>query len=211
MEKLEKEFIKSGGTWKKFYLSKFFQIERGSRLTIRHRVKGNIPLVTAGYENMGIAEYIGNKNQQIFKKNVITIDMFANTFYRGYRFCADDNILVLTPKMQFTQKIGLFISSLISTSLKNQFSYGMQYRQKHFHKTELLFPILNGNLAFSFMERYIEELEAERIEELEAYLKATGLKNYKLSQNDVKTLDEFNEIEYIPPPPPRKIILRNAA
>ncbi|MGI5085862.1 restriction endonuclease subunit S, partial [Treponema putidum] len=49
----------------------------------------------------------------------------------------------------------------------------------------------------------IEELEAERIEELEAYLTATGLKNYKLSQNDVKSLDEFNEIVYSTPPPPK--------
>ena len=32
------------------------------------------------------------------------------------------------------------------------------------------------------MEKYIEELEAERIEELEAYLQVIGLSDYKITK-----------------------------
>ena len=46
-------------------------------------------------------------------------------------------------------------------------------------------------IAFNYMESYIKELEAERLEELEAYLKVTGLKDYKLSQKEKDALKTF--------------------
>ena len=57
---------------------------------------------------------------------------------------------------------------------------------------ELILPFINGNINFSYMEKFIEELEAERIEELEAYLVATGLKDYHLTKYDENILDKFN-------------------
>ena len=44
------------------------------------------------------------------------------------------------------------------------------------------------------MEKYIQELEAERLEELEAYLLATGLKDYQLTQKEQESLDLFEKI-----------------
>ena len=38
------------------------------------------------------------------------------------------------------------------------------------------------------MQERIEELEQERIEELEQYLVATGLNDYELTDEDIKTL-----------------------
>lgn len=46
-------------------------------------------------------------------------------------------------------------------------------------------------IAFSYMESYIKELEAERLEELEAYLKVTGLNDYTLSQKEKDALKAF--------------------
>ncbi len=82
-------FNNSGGgntpcslTWQSFRLGDLFEMERGTRLTKANRIKGTRPLVTAGYENYGVAEYISNHDQKVFKGNTITIDMFANAFYR---------------------------------------------------------------------------------------------------------------------------------
>ena len=47
-------------------------------------------------------------------------------------------------------------------------------------------PFLNGKIYFSYMEKYIEELEA--------YLVATGLKNYRLTKYDEEVLDKFNRL-----------------
>ena len=49
-----------------------------------------------------------------------------------------------------------------------------------------------GNLAFDFMESYIAELEAERVRELEAYLRATGLSNYTLTKKQKEILNTLD-------------------
>lgn len=49
-------------------------------------------------------------------------------------------------------------------------------------------------IAFSYMESYIKELEAERLEELEAYLKVTGLSDYTLSQKEKDALKAFENL-----------------
>ncbi len=65
----------------KIYLKELFSIKRGKRLTVEYRVKGERPLVTAGFEKTGVADYIGNENQETFPEDTITIDMFVSTFY----------------------------------------------------------------------------------------------------------------------------------
>ena len=91
------------------YLKNLFTIKRGKRLTVENRIDGDRPLVTAGYENTGVAQYIGNSEQEVFPKDTITIDMFANTFYRDYDFSADDNILVLSDINKIPSKAKHFI------------------------------------------------------------------------------------------------------
>ena len=44
------------------------------------------------------------------------------------------------------------------------------------------------------MEKYIKALEAERLEELEAYLLATGLKDYHLTEKEQLSLDKFENL-----------------
>lgn len=49
-------------------------------------------------------------------------------------------------------------------------------------------------IAFNYMESYIKELEAERLQELEAYLKVTGLNDYTLSQKEQEALKAFENL-----------------
>ena len=64
-------------------------------------------------------------------------------------------------------------------------------------------PIKNRELDFNFMNTFIAELEAERIAELEAeriaelsaYLKVSGLDNYELSSEELKALQDYENIE----------------
>ncbi|WP_120943425.1 restriction endonuclease subunit S [Helicobacter pylori] len=184
--------------WGEFRLGDLFEIERGTRLTKANRIKGTRPLVTAGYENYGVAEYISNHDQKVFKGNTITIDMFANAFYRYSEYSADDNILVLTPKFTMNHRIGLCVTARINAVLKAKFSYGKQYRQKDFNVTIISLPLkptaktqtLDG-IDFDFMEKFIAELEQCRLAELDAYLKATGLENTTLSSDEENALNVF--------------------
>lgn len=53
---------------------------------------------------------------------------------------------------------------------------------KHFYHEEGFVP------DFEYMEKYIAELEQERIAELEQYLVVTGLNDYELTDEDIETL-----------------------
>lgn len=59
-------------------LDLFFDISRGVRLKKANRIAGKLPLVTAGYLNQGIAQYISNSSKTF--QHAITIDMFGQSF-----------------------------------------------------------------------------------------------------------------------------------
>ncbi len=202
MKALQDEFLANGGEYKTYFLKDLFTIERGKRITKSNRIQGNRPLVTAGYEHYGIADYISNPEQDIFQGNTITIDMFANVFYRSEEYSADDNILVLTSKFKMNKQIGLFICSIIRKHLCSSFSYGKQYRQKDFNVTKIDLPTLaNGELAFDFMASLIRSLEAERISELEAYLEVTGFADFKLTEPEINAISLIQGGGYAPKTP----------
>ena len=79
-----------------------------------------------------------------------------------------------------------------------------------FKATSILLPVKNWGISFEYIEKYIqaleaerlEELEAERLEELEAYLLATGLKDYQLTQKEQESLDLFKKISIVKPTNP---------
>lgn len=58
----------------------------------------------------------------------------------------------------------------------------------------------NGKIDFEFMESFIEELEAERIEELEAYLSVSGLKDTQLTADELSAVNDLisKNIEFKP-------------
>ena len=166
-----------------------FNYKRGTRLIKSHRIKGDLPLLTAGEFNQGVKEFISNQNQQIFS-NAITIDMFCNSFVHIENFCCDDNILVLNPKEQMNKYHLRFISTIINKD-KSKYGYGKQYRIGSLENHKISLPTIDDTIAFEFMESYIRELEAERIRELEVYLQVTGLKDYTLSAKEKEALNAF--------------------
>lgn len=146
--------------WKWFELSKKFSKERGTRLTKPDREKGDIPLITAGSENEGIADYISNSDMKVYQ-NAITIDMFGFSCYRGFDFCCDDNILVLKAS-KLNVFNGMFIATIINRD-DYKCAYGRQYRQKTFdvHKIKLPAKKIAPNEYepdWQFMEDYIKSL-----------------------------------------------------
>ncbi len=155
--------------WKLFYLKDLFSVEKGKRLTVANRIDGNIPFVTAGHGNSGISSFIGNEDLKIYE-NSITIDMFAEAFFRNYSFCCDDNIHVLTPKEDIDKYVSLFIVAVINSGNSN-WDYGKQYRLKTFERHQIMLPV-NGeeNPDYEFMSNFMKEIEKQQISKYEDYL-----------------------------------------
>lgn len=143
--------------WKWFNLvPDIFSHFKGKRLTKADSIEGDIPLVTAGENNQGVNRFVDN-DMDIYS-NCITIDMFGFSAYRGYEFCCDDNILVLTPKYSLSKYVMMFIVTIINQD-RYKCAYGRQYRQKTLIKHKIKLPIDSyGNPDWQFMEDYIKSL-----------------------------------------------------
>ena len=114
------------------------------------------------------------------------------TYHEG-KFLLANNILVMEMAgLSRNQKI--FIGSLI-----NKLNYGgySGYPRKETLKKDVIeLPKRNNQIDFEFMDTFIAELEAERIAELSAYLKVSGLDNYELSAEELKALQDYDSIEW---------------
>ena len=98
---------------------------------------------------------------------------------------------IITAKAEWlNEKRGLFIAIAIS-KLMYQFSYGRKPGMQIYREMKIQLPIQNGEIDFAFMENFIAELEAERIAELEAYLRVTGLSDYILTEEERAVLEAF--------------------
>jgi hypothetical protein len=145
-------------TWQRFKLSALFRQERGKRLTRENRIEGNVPLATAGFAHEGIAEHVANDEMKIYR-DVLTIDMFCNCFYRGYEFVCDDNILVLDPLFGKANRYNLLFLATVISADKYRYAYGRQYRQKDFREHVVQLPAdKKGEPDWKFMENYVKSL-----------------------------------------------------
>lgn len=137
-------------------------------------------------------------------ENFISVNFFGDVFYHPYLASVEMKVHVVKFKkcealafkeIEFTNYSGLYISSCIKNILRGKFGYGNQLSSSKLRDGEfkILLPTLGSEINFSFMEKFIEELERERVEELDAYLRATGLKNYELTQSEKSALAKFDE------------------
>lgn len=85
----------------------------------------------------------------------------------------------------------MFVVASIDKVIKSKYSYNTKATKIELKNTVIKLPAKNGRVDFEFMESFIAELEAERIAELEAYLLATGLKDYILTAEEQQALDDF--------------------
>ncbi|ASM36442.1 restriction endonuclease subunit S [Campylobacter sputorum] len=154
-------------------------------------------VITAGLSDNGILGKTDVK-AKIFGENTITIDMFGYAFYRPfkYKMVTHARVFSLYPKFKITKNHGLFIANSFHF-FKYKFGYENMCSWNKIKHENIKLPInLKSEIDFEFMENFIAELEAERIAELEAYLRVTNLKDYKLTTDEQNALKEFENLDW---------------
>ena len=142
--------------WKEFKVIKLFKLFHGKRLVKKNRIPGEIPFLTAGFDNQGVKDYLSG-NFQIWHKP-ITIDMFGNCFYHDFDCTGDDNVYALVNN-KVSNLSKLFIASVLNTQLNIQFSYKDQFRQNDLDKLVIKLPVdSNGDPDWQYMDTYIAKL-----------------------------------------------------
>ncbi|MCQ2622562.1 restriction endonuclease subunit S [Helicobacter pylori] len=186
--------------WGEFRLGDLFEASNGDfdiqKRHINH--KGEF-VITAGLSNNGVLGQSDIK-AKVFESHTITIDMFGCAFYRSfaYKMVTHARVFSLKPKFEINHKIGLFLSTLFFDYPK-KFGYENMCSWAKIKNDKVILPLKPTaktqsleDIDFDFMEKFIAELEQCRLAELQAYLKATGLKNTTLSSEEENALNVFN-------------------
>ena len=183
--------------WGEFtFKSIFNKIKQGRRLKKDDQKAGDIPFVMAGVTNTGVVNYVSNPIAY-FPENSITIDIFGNVFYRNYAFGAgDDTGVYWNDKVTYSKETMLFFAVAMRKSLEGRYSYGKKLRSSQSLYFKIRLPVRNNKIDFAFIDKFIAELEAERLAELEAYLSVTGFKDYELTDEEQKALNDYGKIEW---------------
>ena len=212
--RLEENFKKNGGEHVEKKIGEIFEkkelkflkdtFDKSKDVSRIQTEEFNLPLVNAKDGDNGIM-YYGRESDfesvdmsidivndgAVSTGNVYAQPQKTGVLYNAYLIKFKDEKKI---KDQITRRVLLYCSKALEKSIKLKFGYENKASWNKVKEEFVKLPFLNGKIYFSYMEKYIEELEAERIEELEAYLIASGLKDYTLKESDLKTLDRFNDM-----------------
>lgn len=197
LKKLVAEFEASGGKFKDFNIEdkKLLKCLSGRRkLTKLDLVKdGNVPVYSSESLNNGLAGYTSEKPDYILNDdNPLYVIFGEHTKTMNIvqsNFCVMDNVKVLASSITNIKEL-LYVLTSWKKAIPN---LGYARHWSVAKKSKFHLPLNNNNeIDFNFMENYIRELEQERIRELERYLQASGLDNYKLTEEEQKAIDLIN-------------------
>ncbi len=201
--------------WGEFRLGDLFEVLSSKKIyhanTIKihdTQIEGSYPYVVRATTNNGIKGFIIDDPTFTNEKNTLSFaqDTFT-VFYQKQPYFTGNKVKILKPKFAFkSPKILHFISAILQFILK-PLTWGLGSTTESIAEFKISLPLkptANAqtlkDIDFDFMEKFIAELEQCRLAELEqcrlaelqAYLKATGLENTTLSNEEENALNVFN-------------------
>lgn len=177
-----------------------FNIYTGRDVIIGKTFPGEIPLISHQNTENGVTrriEHISNRRIFHYEETISLADrgvFYATTQNEDFHIGTRVKALVFKDGKK-SENVRLFFSSAIN-KLQILFTDYSSNATDKLPKYKIQLPVLNGQIDYNFMESFIEELEAERIEELEAYLSVSGLKDTQLTADELSALDKFNSINW---------------
>lgn len=164
--------------------------------------KGTTPVLSNSSANNGIGGYCGLAPTE--QGGVIT---FSDTttgadtmFYQADPFIGYPHVQGMYPyqRDKWNDKCCLYVISCIRKSAGNGWSYAVKFNRALVKKLSVELPVIASSdsnhkytvddIDWQYMQDRIAELEQDRIAELDAYLKATGLNDYELTEEDKEVL-----------------------
>lgn len=193
--------------WGEFRLGDLFEVLSSKKIyhanTIKihdTQIENSYPYVVRAATNNGIKGFIVDDPTFTNEKNTLSFaqDTFT-VFYQKQPYFTGNRVKVLKPKFAFKSPKTLhFISAILQFILK-PLTWGLGSTTESIAEFKFSLPLKPTantqtleDIDFHFMEKFIAELEQCRLAELEAYLKATGLENTTLSNDEENALNVFN-------------------
>ena len=161
---------------------------------------GKYPYVARGSANNGIRGYITEDENYLSPAKSLSFGQdTATVFYQSSAYFTGDKIKVMKLKgHELNNRLGVYFIAVI-TKVFSTFAWGQNSFNEKIIKSQIIsLPVVEhsdpnheytvDDIDWQYMEERIKELEEERIKEPEAYLKATNLDDYELTDEDKKVL-----------------------
>ena len=188
-------------TSKEFKLKQIFEASYGDFDIKKIHINNlGINVITAGETDYGV---LGKTdiNAKIFPANTITVDMFGSCKFRTYKYKLVTHARVFSLKCYCTElneQNGLYLTTLLQKIISCSFNYNNMCSWNKIQNLSIYLPVIESSdpkheytpddIDWQYMQECITELEQERISELDAYLKASGLNDYELTDEDKEVL-----------------------
>lgn len=157
----------------------------------------DLPALTAWIQNQWLNNFVP-WNESTILKNVISISAnWANTwatFYQKNEFTVLQDAYAIDYVYtgdKLNDRHYLFLTSAISKTIFGNYEWTNKAGWERIKSQKIELPIKNWKIDFDFMESFIEELETKRIGKLNNYLEVTWLKDYNLTNEEEKILEDF--------------------
>lgn len=154
---------------------------------------GKYPYVARGEGGNGIRGYIDFDEQYLNPGNTIAFGQDTATMnYQSVPYFTGDKIQIFELNTRYgilKEDIALYLIAAVRKAFAH-FSWGQQsFALDVISYMDIALPVDSaGNLDLQYMQDRIAELEQDRIAELEAYLVASGLDDYELTDEDKELL-----------------------
>lgn len=200
--------------WGEFRIGDLFEIQSTNSFNADVLVPGNeYDYVTRTSVNQGVLQETGFVNyENINPAGTWSLGLLQmDFFYRKKPWYAGQFVRKIVPKIKLTEKSVLFFTALFNKLKKKLLSVLVRDVDNMFLTTVISLPIKNNGIDFSFINKFISELEVERLTELEAYLSVTGLNNYNLTDEELKVLKDYDNLPFKDVPVPDLFEVNNAS
>jgi hypothetical protein len=148
---------------------------------------GEFRYVVRSDNNNGIRGYISKDEQYLNPANTISFGQdTATMFFQNAPYFTGDKIKVFSLRnRELTREIAMYLIASMKKAFVH-FGWGKtSFRVGALEQVEIALPVTSdGSPDFDFMSTRIRELELARIRELVAYLKVTGLTDYRLTTDE---------------------------
>jgi len=154
--------------------------------------------VTRTSLNQGVLKKTGFINKEnINEKGVWSLGLLQmDFFYRKKSWYAGQFVRKIVPKVEIKNGAILFFSTILNMQKSRLLSVLVRDVDETFLNTSIQLPTKDGKIDFDFMDAYISEQEGGLIGELPAYLKISGLDNYKLLKDEKQIIEDFSNIKW---------------
>lgn len=186
--------------WGEFRIGDLFEIQSTNSFNADALVPGNeYDYVTRTSVNQGVLQETGFVNiENLNPAGTWSLGLLQmDFFYRKTPWYAGQFVRKIVPKIKLTEKSVLFFSALLNKLKKKLLSVLVRDVDNLFLTTVISLPVKNNGIDFSFIDKFISELKAERLAELKVYLSVTGLNNYNLTEEEQNALGDYDKLNWV--------------